>query len=105
MSKPPNPSQETDQWTEIFQNLDLDIIPVDYLHSVRITFNSGKVWDIDIAKSKKNHQNFLTIEDSLTKLFNEYEDTIQNIDFRLDTEKIKKDILKSTSKLLSKKKK
>ena len=35
-----------------------------------------------------------------TKLFNEYEDTIQNIDFRLDTERLKKDIQKRTTRFL-----
>lgn len=103
MSKQQTPNQKTDQWTEIFQSLNLDIIPVQYLHSVRITFNDGKIWDIDIAKSKKNKNNIFTIEESLTKLFSEYEENIQNIDFRLDTLKIKKDVLKSTAKLLKKK--
>jgi hypothetical protein len=90
------------QWPEIFENIELSTIPILYLHSVRITFNDGKIWDIDVDKSKKSNNN-VKIEQSLVKLFDEYEDRIQHIDFRLDTEKIKKDITKKTKKLLKKK--
>jgi len=90
------------QWPEIFENIELSTIPILYLHSVRITFNDGKIWDIDVDKSKKANNN-VKIEQSLVKLFDEYEDRIQHIDFRLDTEKIKKDITKKTKKLLKKK--
>ena len=90
------------QWPEIFENIELSTIPILYLHSVRITFNDGKIWDIDVDKSKKSNNN-VKIEQSLVKLFDEYEDRIQHIDFRLDTEKIKKDITKKTKKLPKKK--
>jgi len=103
VSKKPKLSSETDQWLEIFQNLNLDVIPIKYLHSVRVIFKDGKIWDIDVANSKKKEKN-KDIEDSLLTLFDSYEEEIQNIDFRLDTEKIKKDILKSTANLLKKKK-
>lgn len=90
------------QWPEIFEDLELSTIPILYLHSLRITFNDGKIWDIDVDKSKKSNNND-KIEESLVKLFDEYEDRIQHIDFRLDTEKIKKDITKKTKKFLKKK--
>jgi hypothetical protein len=92
-----------DQWVEIFKNLELTTIPIKYLHSVRITFNDNKIWDIDVKKSKLNNDN-TNIEESLYKLFEEYEDTIQDIDFRLDTKKIKKDIQKKTTTFLKKRK-
>jgi len=31
------------QWPEIFENIELSTIPILYLHSVRITFNDGKI--------------------------------------------------------------
>jgi hypothetical protein len=92
-----------DQWVEIFKNLELTTIPIKYLHSVRITFNDNKIWDIDVKKSKLNNDN-TNIEESLYKLFEEYEDTIQDIDLRLDTKKIKKDIQKKTTTFLKKRK-
>ena len=92
-------NQQDDQWPKIFEELELTSVPIKYLHSVRITFADGKVWDIDIKKSKTRNT---SVEESLQRLFDEYEDTIENIDFRLDMEKIKKDIQKRTAKFLKK---
>ncbi len=42
------------------------------------------------------------LEDVLQELFNEYENKIGNIDFRLDTERLKNDIQKRTRVFMKK---
>ena len=42
------------------------------------------------------------LEDVLQELFNEYENSIGNIDFRLDTERLKNDIQKRTRVFMKK---
>ncbi len=42
------------------------------------------------------------LEDVLQELFNEYENSIANIDFRLDTERLKNDIQKRTRVFMKK---
>lgn len=95
------PDLKDSQWSEIFKNLELSSLPIKYIHSIRVTFNDGKIWDVDIEKSRKRNV-IVQIEDSLERLFFEYQDTIKDIDFRLHTNKIKKDIQKKTNKFLNK---
>jgi len=97
------PPDVIDQWPEVFSEVDVTAVPLAYLHSLRISFKDGKVWDINIsAHVKKNGSNDL--EQHLEDLIESYEDVIEHIDFRLDVEKVKKDIIKKTNKFLKTKK-
>lgn len=90
------PKEVIEHWPEVFEDIEIDVVPLEYLNSVRISFIDGKVWDIAI-KDKENIEN---LEKSLDELFDEYQDAIQNVDFRLDTNKVKQDITKRTRKFL-----
>lgn len=94
------PKNIVNQWPEILQDVEFNSIPISYLHKVRITFQNGTIWDIDIEKSKID-SDANNIQTSLLNLFTEYQDTIEHIDFRLDTLKLKEDILKKTSSFLN----
>ena len=47
------PKDIVDHWPEVFKDLDISVVPIDYLHSVRIYFTDGRVWDVDVNKTKK----------------------------------------------------
>ena len=96
------PSDIVNAWPEIFKEITIDVVPIEYLHSVKVYFTDGKVWDIDVKKSL-NKPN-LDIEVALEDLFREYEKSIKNIDFRLDTHKVKRDIKKRTQIFMKKRK-
>jgi hypothetical protein len=95
------PKEVIEQWPEVFSEVDVKAIPLEYLHSMRITFDDGKVWDVDIAKHAKT-ADFSTLEEHIAELLAEYEDSIQHIDFRLDVARVKKDIIKKTRSFLKK---
>ena len=59
-----------------------------------------------MAKTRELKQNkdSDTLEDTLEDLFEQYEDVITNIDFRLNTEKLKQDITNRTKLFLKKRK-
>jgi hypothetical protein len=97
------PSEVVEHWPEVLADLDVQAIPLDYVSSVIVAFNDGKVWDIDLNKTKENSPDE-PLEDILEDLFKEYEDYITNIDFRLDTPRLKKDIQQRTRKFLKKRK-
>lgn len=104
MSKKSLPKDVIDQWPEIFSDVDVKAVPLEYLHSMRIIFSDGKVWDLNIAAhAKKNGINGL--DEHLRELFETYEESIEHIDFRLDVERVKKDIIKKTKNFLKKPKK
>lgn len=97
------PPEVVEHWPEVFKDLDVHVIPLEYLHSVRVFFDDGKVWEIDIEKSreKTSEEN---LEDTLDELFEQYDDVITNIDFRLDTKRLKEDIQARTRYFLKKRK-
>ena len=96
------PPSVIDHWPEVFADLDVQVVPLEYLHSVRVYFNNGKVWDIDIEKSKAENKS--NLEETLEQLFDEYDEVITNVDFRLDTVRLKKDITNRTKTFMKKRK-
>ena len=91
------PQDIINHWPEVFDDVEIDVVPLEYLDSVRVQFTDGKVWDIDV-NTKKNRVEDL--EKSLDELFEQYQDHIKNVDFRLNTEKVKQDITTRTKKFL-----
>lgn len=104
MKKKTLPKDVVDQWPEIFSDVDVRAVPIPYLHSMRIIFNDGKVWDIDIDEHAKKND-IHDLEEHLTELISTYEQVIEHIDFRLDVARVKKDVMKKTKSFLKKPKK
>lgn len=102
-SKKPLSQNIIDQWPEIFAEIDLSSIPLNYLHNVVITFHDGTTWDV-VLKKKDRELLDGNLPKELSDLFTNYEKEIAHVDFRLDIPKIKKDIEKSTKKFLKGKK-
>jgi hypothetical protein len=97
------PDKDRDkEWEDILDEIELTYLPIEYLKNIIVTFDNGTVWDIDIASSKQK-QNVEDIETSLDQLFEEYDDTIETVDFRLDIERVKRDLSKRVNRFLKKK--
>ncbi len=93
------PKDVIEHWPEVFGEINLNVVPLRYLDSITIKFKNGKVWEIDLA-----NKDWEVFEPSLKDMLSTYESEIDNVDFKLDTERIKKDIIKHTSKFLKKRK-
>ena len=96
------PPAVIDTWPEIFEEINVDVVPIEYLHSINVKFKDGKIWEIDVKKSLEKPN--IDIETALEELFEHYEHSIDSIDFRLDTEKVKHDIKKRTHQFMKKRK-
>lgn len=97
------PKEVIDYWPEVFGEVKLNVLPLRYLDLVLINFKDGKVWEIKItAKAKRD--GWESLEKTLSDLINSYESTIDNVNFKLDTIRVKKDIEKSTQNFLKKRK-
>ena len=90
-------------WPEIFGEVKLRVLPLKYLNTVIINFKDGKSWEIKLSSKIKN-SDWDHFEKSLYDLFSTYERTIEDIDFKLDTQKVKNDIEKVTTRFLKKRK-
>jgi hypothetical protein len=89
-------------WPEIFKDIEIHAIPIEYVDTINVTFNDGNVWSIEL--DDRQGLSVDEVELDLEELFSEYEDTITNVDFRLNTHKVKRDIQARTKRFLKKRK-
>jgi hypothetical protein len=83
------------EWPEVFEDLYMNTMPVAYLEMVHLEFVNGRVWQIDIKEQMKA----LDADEIAAKLLEtlqEYKDEIKKLDFKVDIERLKKDIGDST---------
>ena len=98
------PQTVIDKWPEVFKDIDIKAIPLQYLHSIRVTFKNGKIWDVVVNDDTQPKTPLNKLEKTLQDLFVAYENTIKHIDFRVDTDRVKKDIQKRTRGFMKKNK-
>lgn len=101
ISKKALPKEVIKHWPEVFGEINLKVIPLKYLDCLVVTFKDGKSWRIPVY-SKIKKDNLAKIENELAEFFSSYQNSIDQIDFKLDTDRIKKDISKITGKFLKK---
>jgi hypothetical protein len=87
------------EWPEVFEDLYMNTMPVAYLEYVHLEFANGRVWQIDI-KSQLQEQEAEVVATRLLDTMSEYQADIVKLDFKVDVEKLKKDIGNSTDSIL-----
>lgn len=93
------PFELVQEWPEVFEDMYMSTMPVDYLQILRLSFKNGRVWEIDITEQLVENANEV-VADKILKIFAEYKDDIVKIDFSIDVEKLKSDIAEQTRKIL-----
>jgi hypothetical protein len=83
------------EWPEVFEDLYMNTMPVAYLETVHLEFVNGRVWQIDIKEQMKALDSD-EIAAKLLETLQEYKDEIKKLDFKVDIERLKKDIGDST---------
>jgi cyanate lyase len=76
----------------------MNTMPVAYLDLVHLEFKDGRVWEIDVH-TELEKQKPEDIADILLNTLQEYKNEITKIDFKVDVERLKKDISSETNKL------
>jgi hypothetical protein len=97
------PKDVIEHWPEVFGEVKINVMPLRYLHTVLINFKDGKTWEIKVTPKTKS-QGWPSFERHLSQLCRDYEERIQDVDFKLDTDRIRKDMEKLTQRFLKKKK-
>jgi len=87
------------EWPEVFEDLYMNTMPVAYLDTIHLEFADGRVWQIDIKEQLKEEKQD-AIADRLLETLSEYKNEIKKIDFKVDIERLKKDIGDSTKSIL-----
>jgi hypothetical protein len=86
------------EWPEVFEDLYMNTMPVAYLEHVHLQFRNGRIWQIDI-KEQLTDEDAEAVADKLLEMLQEYKEDIQKIDFKVDIDRLKKDIKDSTKDL------
>jgi hypothetical protein len=86
------------EWPEVFEDLYMNTMPVAYLETVRLDFVDGRVWEIDV-KTELTKQTPDGIADILIATLQEYKEEIKKIDFKVDVDRLKKDIRDSSKNI------
>jgi hypothetical protein len=92
-----------ESWPEIFEDVNLNVVPLKYLCSVQVKFKDKKIWNIDIGKNLRD-DNWQVIQTNIQEMIMNYKEHIEGVDFKLDTDQIKKDVTRETAKFLKKRK-
>ena len=100
MSKPlfKPPKHLVQEWPEVFEDLYMNTMPIHYLEMIRLEFDNGRVWEIDVREQLEVADGD-AIANKLLDTFQEYRDDIKKMDFKIDIEKLKKDIQDQTKGL------
>jgi hypothetical protein len=86
------------EWPEVFEDLYMNTMPVAYLDVVHLEFANGRVWEINI-KEQIISSDLDAIATRLLDTLQEYKDEIVKIDFKVDVNRLKKDIGNSTKSI------
>lgn len=86
------------EWPEVFEDLYMNTMPVAYLEHVHLQFRNGRIWQIDI-REQLTDDDADAVADKLLEMLQEYKEDIQKIDFKIDIDRLKKDITDSTNGL------
>jgi len=83
------------EWPEVFEDLYMNTMPVSYIDFINLEFQDGRIWQIDIKQQLAEDEPD-SVAERLMLTLTEYKDTIKKIDFKIDVERLKKDIKDST---------
>lgn len=97
------PKEVIAHWPEVFEEVSLNVVPFQYIHSVVVNFKDSKSWEIKLT-SQIRKEGWCAFQLHLSELLMSYDDTINDVDFKLDAVRVKKDIEKLTNKFFKKRK-
>lgn len=105
MPKNKLPPEVIEHWPEIFTDIEIKAVPIEYIHSVHVHFHDGKIWQIDIDKQHIASDGEINqIETSLEVFLEQYDEEISHVDFRLNTSKVVQDVKNRTKSFMKKRK-
>lgn len=101
------PPEVIKHWPEVFEDVEIKAVPIEYLTSVVVRFDDGQIWEIDLDKAKLEAADgdiAEAVEETLEAFFEEYDEYIDSVDFRIDTKQIIRDIKKRVGVFIKKRK-
>lgn len=100
------PPEVVEHWPEIFKDIEIKAVPLNYLEGILVHFKDGKRWEIDLENSRNpnGEKPIEELEEDLRDFFTEYDSAIDSVVFRLDTHRVINDIKERTKRFMKKRK-
>lgn len=92
------PSHLVKEWPEVFEDMYMNTMPVAYLEIIHLEFADGRIWQINVKEQLLETEPDAVADRILTTI-QEYKKDITKIDFKIDIERLKKDVLMSTKSI------
>jgi len=90
-----------DQWDHIISSVEKTDVPVECINKIILRLVGGRKRTINVLKLRKQGLDYDGIEQVLSTHFEEYEDSIKDVEFILDIGAVAQLIQPETDKLLS----
>ena len=94
-----SPSYLIEEWPEVFEDLYISTMPVEYLHSIRLEFKNGRIWEISVKDQVSVHSVQVITQRLINSIY-EYSKEITKVEFKIDVDRLKTDIQLSTKNIL-----
>ena len=91
----------SDPWDGVFEEVQLTVVPLQYLKSVVIEFTNKKSWELKITKDIRS-KGWQHLTNLLRDISLHYKNNLQNIEFLIDTKKVKKTVEQAKRSFLKK---
>lgn len=83
----------------MFEDLYMNTIPVAYIDIIHIEFKNGSVWEINVAE-QLIYNEAESLAERLLDTLSDYKNDISNFDFKVNVDKLKKDVRSSSKRIL-----
>jgi hypothetical protein len=93
------PKDVIKEWPEVFEEIYMSSMPIKYINGVELTFNDGRVWEIDLPEQLNLADEDAIIE-KLSEGIRDFQEEISTINFQVDIDRLKQDIIKLTQNIL-----
>ena len=95
------PQDIVDLWPEVFNSIKMNVVPLHYVHAVELTLKNKKKFRVKL-KSTHTLADPSIVKSELRDIVLKHRTQITNMDLKLDADRIKHDISKSTKNFLKK---
>jgi hypothetical protein len=92
------------KWPEVLSSIEIKVVPIQYIKAVEVHFEDGNTWILDIDPRAIDEDGANELEATLEDLMEEYEDTIEGVNFVVDIDRVKRDVQKRTRQFMKKRK-
>lgn len=96
------PQEIISHWPEVFQDIEIKAVPIEYLSSITVYFDNDEIWEISVKDDLSSDQ--VSTEEAIEAFFEEYDEAITKVDFKIDSENLINDIKSKTRSFMKKRK-